>query len=60
MAAVNHRQRPRSICRGRKPLPVIVAYFDPLLESLETKYTPAVVTTRSATPYADARPTWLG
>ncbi len=36
-AAVNQRQRPRSIGRGRKPLPVMVAYFDPRLESLETK-----------------------
>ncbi len=37
MPAVNQRQGPRSIWRGRKPLPVIVAYLLPRLDRRDWK-----------------------
>ena len=37
IAAVNQRHAPRSIWRGRNPLPVMVAYFDPRLERRDWK-----------------------
>ena len=39
---------------------VTVAYRDPREDSRDVKYTPTLVMPSSATPYADARPTWLG
>jgi len=49
-AAAAQRQAPRSILRGRKPLPVMVAYLLPRPESRDTKYTPIEVITRSIIP----------
>jgi len=60
IAAANQRQGPRSILRGLKPLPVMVAYLLPRLDRRETKYTPMVVITSKVMPYAEARPIWLG
>ena len=59
-AAATQRQGPRSILRGLKPLPVMVAYLLPRLDKRETKYTPTVVITSKVIPYAEASPIWLG
>src|SRR2546427_12355446 len=60
IAAATQRQGPRSILRGLKPLPVMVAYLLPRLDRRDTKYTPMVVITSKVIPYAEARPIWLG
>ena len=46
--------------RGRKPLPVMVAYLLPLDESRDWRYTPTLVMASSVTAYAAASPIWLG
>src|SRR6478752_3085136 len=58
--AVTQRHGPRSICRGRNPFPVIVAYFEPREDRRDWKYTPTVVMASRITAYAEASPTWLG